>query len=114
VIGIVNTLLHGAILSVLVELAGFDVVLGNLIAFICANVFSYFANSYVTFKMPPSFPHYVRFVLTSLTSLALTLGIAWAAEFAGLHYWEGFIMIIAIVPAASYLFMKFWAFSRKA
>ncbi len=111
-IGVLNTLLHGTILVALVELAKLGVVLSNLVAFIGANFFSYFANTYMTFKLIPTFSHYMRFLFASLISLLLTLFIAWAADLIGLYYWAGFALIIIVVPGLSYLIMRLWVFSR--
>lgn len=112
VIGVLNTLIHGGILTLAVEAFKADVVVANLIAFITANVFSYFMNSIVTFKAPIALLYYVKFFATSLFSLGLTLLIAWLAELYGLHYLVGFLFIIVLVPILSFFIMKFWAFSH--
>lgn len=110
-IGGLNTLIHGAILAMCVEIFNVEVVLSNLIAFMAANVFSYFMNATFTFKVAPAFSAYLKFFLASLLSLGLTLLISWIAKFYGAHYLVGFLFVIVLVPLLSFFMMKFWAFS---
>lgn len=113
-IGVANTLVHGFLLTALVELLSLNVVLSNFFAFLMANIFSFFMNSYFTFKIHPTFHLYKRFLLASLVSLGLTLLIAWVMNYWGFYYLEGFLAIVLIVPALSFLVMKFWAFTIKS
>lgn len=110
-IGIANTIAHGLILTSLIEYFHFNVVMGNGIAFLAANLFSYFMNSYFTFKICPSLLLYVKFLFASMLSLALTLFIAWITNYLGFNYLEGFLVIIFAVPTLSFVVIKFWAFS---
>lgn len=110
-IGVANTIIHGLLLTGFVELLLFNVIISNLMAFLIANLASYSMNSYITFKVPISLILYCRFLLASLFSLALTLLIAWLMNYCGFHYLQGFLVIIFIVPALSFLAMKLWAFS---
>ena len=113
IIGVANTLVHGAILVVAVEYLKIDVTLSNAIAFGVANIFSYFANSFITFKVAVSLPRYARFLAASTLSLGFTLSISFAADHYGLHYLVGFALIVVSVPLFSFLVMKFWAFSGR-
>ncbi|EKE17398.1 MAG: GtrA family protein [uncultured bacterium] len=110
-IGVANTMIHGAVLIFAVEQLSIDVVISNLLAFCIANLSSYLMNSRLTFKKAMSFLRYLRFFLASILSLGLTLFISWVAEFYGAHYLVGFLAIVIFVPALSFLVMKFWAFS---
>ncbi len=112
-IGVANTVIHGIILTMMIEFFLLNVVLSNLLGFFAANLFSYFMNSTLTFKIKSSFILYCRFLLTSLFSLGLTLLIAWTMNHLGFHYLEGFLAVIFIVPTLNFLTVKFWAFSVK-
>lgn len=114
VIGVANTLIHGFILVLLVELLGAAVVLSHLVAFMVANIFSYLMNSYFTFKTVLSIDGYVRFFLASLLALGLTLTLSWIMEELGLNYMAGFLVIVAVVPLCSFMLMKLWAFQQKS
>ena len=111
VIGGVNTLVHGAILTLAIEKFQLQLLSAHVLAFWFANLFSYVANSRITFHRPLSGLRYVRFVAASLVSLCLTLGIAWATNYFGVHYRVGFSIIVVTVPVFSFFIIKFWAFA---
>ena len=111
-IGVTNTLIHGGILILLVEGLRLSVTLSHLLAFCCANIFSYLMNSWLTFKAQLSLSRYARFFLASMLALGLTLLISWLADRYGLNYLIGFVLIVFLVPFLNFLTMKFWAFSN--
>ena len=111
-IGLTNTLLHGVVLWLVVEVLGWAVVLAHLLAFSIANMASYVLNSHLTFKAPLTWAAYFKFLTASLVSLFLTLSISWWAQWYGLHYRLGFFLVIVMVPSVSFVLMKFWAFKN--
>ncbi|HHY0351345.1 GtrA family protein [Vibrio cholerae] len=112
-IGVINTILHFIILVSCVELLTLDATLSNSFAFMFSNVFSYFANTKMTFKATISFSRYVSFFSASIFSLFLTLAISYISTLYDLHYLIGFCFIVVLVPALSFIIMKFWVFSEK-
>lgn len=112
-IGVLNTATHGIVLSLLVEGLAVSAVTGNLFAFMVANALSYILNCRITFRVLLSFSGYLKFFLSSLLSLALTLVISWVAEALGFHYLQGFVVIIIVVPLFSFLMMKAYVFRSK-
>ncbi len=113
VIGLSNTLVHGAVLAALVERFGVHLVMAHLISFGVANLISFYLNSQYTFKLVMSWRRYMKFLTASLVSLLLTLAISSWAQWYGLAYWQGFIGVIFLVPIFSFSIMKFWAFNAK-
>lgn len=113
-IGIANTLIHGGILILSVEQLRLNVTLAHLLAFCCANIFSYLMNSWLTFKTAISVSRYARFFFASMLALGLTLVISWLADLYELSYLIGFILIVFLVPFINFLTMKFWAFSKSS
>lgn len=111
-IGAANTLLHGLALGGLVDGLGWPVVLSHLVAFCMANFFSYLLNSYITFQTHISPLLYARFFLASLLSLGLTLGLSALAQWYGLGHWQGFALMVLLVPGFSFVIMKFWTFRK--
>lgn len=103
-------MVHGALLAWLIEWWQCPLSLAHALAFCVANLFSYAVNSRWTFKTSLSYTGYSRFFLSSLLSLALTLLISWMAQVQGLDYKEGFVVVVLLVPAFSFVVMKFWAF----
>lgn len=110
-IGVLNTLVHGVVLTAAVEKLRLHLLLAHVCAFGVANIFSYLANSRFTFKVGLSVTRYLRFLLASLVALCLTLGIAWLTNRIGLHYQTGFAIIVVTVPLFSFALVKFWAFA---
>ena len=113
IIGVANTFFHGAILVMAVEYLELDVTVSNAIAFGVANMFSYFANSTITFRIAVSLLRYARFLAASLISLGITLIISLTADLYGLHYLLGFTLIVVCVPIFSFLVMKVLVFSGR-
>jgi putative flippase GtrA len=110
-IGVLNTAIHASVVIGLVEHMAFRPVVANAVAFFFANIFSYCLNSRITFKSTLSFGGYLRFLSVSLVSLGGTLIISWLGEYFGIDYRISLIGVIILVPAISFLALKFWAFS---
>lgn len=110
-VGVANTLVHALVVVALMEALLPPAAVANGVAFVFANLMSYTLNSRFTFRMPMSFFGYRRFLLVSLVSLALTLLITSAVDYAGLHYSIGLLMAIFVVPVLNYLVMRVWAFA---
>jgi putative flippase GtrA len=112
-IGVLNTLVHGGVLTALVELAHVGVVQSNMVAFAVSNIFSYLMNAVLTFRTVPSVRSYLKFFSASLIALGLNLLISWGMAELGFHYLQGFLVVIVLVPAISFLAIKLWVFSPK-
>ena len=110
-VGLINTLIHAVVLFAAVEVSKLHPVVGNLMAFLGANMASFIMNSYWTFKTAPEVRRYGKFLTSSLLALGLTLGIAGFFEFLAIHYGLGFLCIILLVPALNYWMLKRWAFA---
>jgi len=110
-VGLINTLIHAAVLFAAVEVSKLHPVVGNFLAFTVANMASFIMNSFWTFKTAPEVRRYGQFLTSSLLALGLTLGIAGIFEWLGIHYGLGFLCIILLVPALNYWMLKRWAFA---
>lgn len=110
-VGVVNTVVHGLVLLLAVEILQTGPLLGNLLAFLVANVSSFLMNSHWTFKTSHNIYLYGKFFLSSLIALCLTLFIASFFEFIELHYWLGFACIVLTVPPFNYLILKRWTYA---
>jgi putative flippase GtrA len=110
-IGVANTFFHGLVLVFVMENLKWPVLLAHLLAFSAANIFSYVLNSRFTFHSALGLVSYGRFLIASLFSLCLTLMISGAAQWWGLHYWKGFLLVVILVPIFSFVIMKFWIFN---
>jgi putative flippase GtrA len=112
VVGLTNTLIHGFVLAGATQYLQLPLLVSHTVAFSVANLFSYMVNSRLTFRTPLSVLRYVRFLAASMVALALTLGIAAAADYSGLDYLYGFAIVVVTVPVFSFVVVKFWAFAK--
>ena len=73
---------------------------------------SYFGNSRFTFRRPALHaPQFVRFATISLTGLAINLGTVWVATHTlGWPLWLALVPVVLLVPTATFVMSKFWAF----
>lgn len=111
-VGGIATVLHSGTVVLLVEGALATPVPAHIAGFFLANVFSYFANSKLTFKQSPSWQRYRKFLAVSLVSLGLTIGLSTLAEVAGWHYLVGLALVLASGPALSFVLHKTVTFRR--
>ncbi|HUO11686.1 MAG TPA: GtrA family protein [Caulobacteraceae bacterium] len=77
---------------------------------------SYFGNSLLTFRRPPLHgPQIVRFMTISLFGLVVGLGAVFVgSHLMGLPFWQAEIPVVVLVPAATFVMSKFWAFREPA
>ncbi len=107
-IGVVNTLLHLGVVLGLVEGGGVHPTLANGAAFVCANLFSYWANSRFTFRTAPTLRRYGRFAVVSLAGLAVAMLATQAALALQLHYLLGVALSFVLLPVLSFTANKVW------
>lgn len=113
-IGVANTLLHSGTVVALVERALIGPVPANVAGFAIANTFSYFANCRFTFRQPPTWHRYRKFMLVSLVSLALTIGLSALAEAMHWHYLVGLLLVLLFGPVLAYVLHKSVTFRQPA
>jgi putative flippase GtrA len=106
VIGVVNTSLHFGTVVALVELFGANPVAANVFGFVLANVGSYFANCYLTFRQAPTWARFRTFAAVSLASLLLAVVLSAFVEMMGWHYAVGLGLILVCGPVMTYLLHK--------
>ncbi|WP_302421643.1 GtrA family protein [uncultured Citrobacter sp.] len=61
-VGIVNTALHWAVFGIMVYIIKNDQAVSNVVAFLCAVTFSFFANAKFTFNAKATSRGYILFV----------------------------------------------------
>lgn len=110
VAGVMATLVHIAVAVACVDGAGFPPVLSNGMAFLVANVFSYFVHTYWSFAHQPKPKSFVRFFAVSLMGLGSALLISWAVQQQGMHYLYGIAFTIVALPAITFSLHNFWTY----
>lgn len=91
---------------------GLGPILASLAGYAVGVCVSYFGNSRFTFRRPALHgPQFVRFATISLTGLAINLSIVWVATHTlGWPLWQAMIPVVMLVPTATFVMSKFWAF----
>jgi len=84
----------------------------TLVGYLCAVGISYLGNSVFTFRRRALHgPQFARFASISALGLLINLAIVYAStRLMGWSYALAQIPVVAIVPAATFLMSKFWAF----
>lgn len=111
-IGVINTLIHAAVVVSLVEGLDSHPVVANTAAFVVANTFSYWANSRWNFKTNVSLAQYGRFLLVSLLGLVTTIAVSGMAASAGWHYLTGLALVFVALPTLTFILHWRWTFNR--
>jgi putative flippase GtrA len=95
---------------------GLGPILASLAGYAIGVCVSYFGNSRFTFRRPALHgPQFVRFATISLTGLAINLSIVWVATHTlGWPLWQAMIPVVMLVPTATFVMSKFWAFRAPA
>lgn len=111
-IGVLNTLLHSAIVVLAYGSLGIPVIIAHIIAFWLVNAFSYLLNTYLVFCKPVSLSGYLKFIAVSSFSLAATISVATLCELAGLDYRIGLVIVILVSPPVTYILQKVFTFQK--
>lgn len=113
-IGALNAGIHLALVAGLVELAAWTPVPANVLAFVVANLFSYWANSRWTFRSARSLHRYARFITVSLAGLALTLAISALGQALHWHYLASVALLVGVLPTVSFGANRWWTWREAA
>ena len=110
--GVIATLVHVVIGLSLNRLAGLSPFTANLIAFPAATCVTLISNSRLTFRgHGGGAASFAKGLATVLFGLALNqLIVVIVVNQLGLPYEAALVVIIAAVPAITFLLFKFWAF----
>ena len=112
--GVLATLVHVVIGVSLNRLAGLTPFTANLIAFPAATCVTLFSNSRLTFRgHGGGAASLAKGVATVLFGLVLNqMIVVIVVDRLGFPYEAALVVIIAAVPAVTFLLFKFWAFRR--
>lgn len=112
IVGVAATFIHVAVFSLLVELFGVAPVAASVPAFATAMLASYGVNRRWTFRAQGSHrAHLPRYALVASTGLGLNVLITYVVVNL-LGYWYGLALafVVTMVPAATFLLNRNWAF----
>jgi putative flippase GtrA len=111
-VGIAATLVHAAVGLTLESAAALSAFVANLIAFSVAFLVSYFGHRRFSFRSEAAHSRALpRFGAVALTGLALNQMLVLAiVNGGGLPYAVALAVIVATVPALTYVLSRLWAF----
>lgn len=110
-VGIFATLTHYFFAVFIVESFGWDVMLANVFAYCMAVGVSFFGHSLLTFKAAMSRSRFFKFIIVSLSALAVSQSLLWVLTAAAVFgHRINMLAVVFIVPAYSYVFNKFWVY----
>ena len=112
-IGILATLMHVLIVSILIENFASGAGFANGIAFVLATIFSYIMNTYWSFQSKMSFTVLCRFWSVAALGCVLAVVISSIAEKLCFHYLIGIAMVMSVVPVISYLLQRNWTYREE-
>ncbi len=107
-VGIANTLIHLIVVTGLVELFSVHPLPANGMAFISANLFSFWANSRWSFRTAVTGQRYMRFFAVSLAGLAISLIAIAVSEALQWHYLAGVFLSFVFLPLITFLAHRNW------
>lgn len=110
-IGVCNTLIHLVMVMGLVELFSVYPVLANGVAFITANLFSFWANSRWSFRAAINRQRYIRFFVVSLLGLTVSLLASMLGEALHWHYLLGVLLTFIFLPLVTFLAHRNWTWN---
>lgn len=102
-VGVLTTLTHVCVATLLVELLGARPPVANGVAFVVATLLSYVANTRWSFKAQLGVATAWRFALVAGAAGFMGISIAWLVEQAGGHYGLGIALVVLVVPAFSFM-----------
>jgi putative flippase GtrA len=107
IIGFINTFNHNVIYLLLIYFNVYYVI-ANFIAFIISMIISFFLNSYITFKVKPTWQRFLLFPLSNLPTLFFqTIGIYLVIEIGGLPKEYGALVLSLLSIPFTFIIMRY-------
>lgn len=110
-VGVLATIAHVSVAWMLIGGTDLNHYAANLLGTCTAFIVSFFGNAQFTFQTNRSkFDCAKRYFFVSLSSLIMTSSILLFVERHGLPTYAYALLVVAIVPAVTFLLAKLWAF----
>jgi putative flippase GtrA len=110
VVGVLSTLTHVCVATLCIELLGARPPVANVVAFAVATLFSYTANTLLSFGQQLNLATAWRFGLVASAGGVVSTLMTWLVERAGGHYALGIALVVTVIPAFSYMGHRFFTY----
>lgn len=116
VVGVLATITHYVAALIAHEIFGLTPFVSNFVGYFSAVGITYFGNSRLVFRTRAfDLAQFVRFVVVSLTGLAMNQALTWLlVEQMGWPFRFALCLILVVVPAMSFVLSRAWAFRHPA
>lgn len=111
-IGIINTF-NGTVFSYLYS-SFLSANVAFLPGYISGLFISYILNSFITFKEKLSFQKFIKFTVSSIPNFIIQYIVVITCNTIGLHKFVAYMIAAIIGVPITFLFMKFFAFTKKS
>ena len=112
-VGVIATLVHYGVALALSHYGLLAVYFANVVGYLCAVGVSLFGHSFFTYKKKITSTIVTRFVVVSLSSLALSLCILFVLErWLALAHSISLAVIVLSIPVLTFIVNKFWVYAE--
>ena len=111
VFGVAASATHFVVALAAARFLGLEPLAANTVAFVAALAVSYLGNAIVTFRVEPwNAAQFTRFAVLALAGFALNQAIVYGLTVrGGWPFWASLLVVIAVVPPATFVLAKLWA-----
>ncbi|MGU7811765.1 GtrA family protein [Burkholderia sp. AW49-1] len=108
--GLGSTALHMLVASAMYALFDATQVIANAVAFVCATVFSYLANTLWSFSSTVHSRNLLRYLTVALVGFAETMLLARAAELLDMPRGVAIVAIALVIPPTMFVLHRLWTY----
>ncbi|AOR72479.1 sugar translocase [Burkholderia stabilis] len=108
--GLCSTAIHTLVAAAMFALFDATPVTANAVAFICATVFSYLANTLWSFSSTVRARNLLRFLAVTLAGFIETLLLARAAELLEVSRGMSVVAIALLIPPTTFVLHRLWTY----
>ena len=111
-VGLVATMIHVMVATLLVYLYSLDIIVANWVAFCTAFLFSYIGNTKIVFKQKIQHNNFIKFlIVSSITFLVITV-VSYIGKHNSLNSYLIILITALIIPLTTFLLHKTWTFKE--
>lgn len=112
-VGVVATVVHYSVALFFIEFVRINIFVANILGYAAAVLVSLFGHSVFTYKKKVNNHIAQRFVIVSLSTLAVSQGVLFLLEFQlELNHQTALAIVVLSIPIVSFFLNKFWVYTE--